>query len=87
MRWDRLNSLTIDRLDARGNRKPFYLRYVKKDGGIIEAHNVVCTSVDKAHSCRRVKFLDTEDVKGNCATRTLRDVLILQVDEWKIVKG
>lgn len=86
MAWDQLDMLTIHRVDSRGNKKPFYLRYVKKDGGIIEADNVLCTSVDKKHSSRRVKFLNTEDAKGNSDTRTLRDVLILQIDEYKIVK-
>lgn len=85
--WDQLDMLTIHRVDIRGNRKPFYLRYVKKDGGVIESDNVICTSVDRQRSSRRVKFLNTEDARGNSETRTLRDVLILQIDEYKIIKS
>lgn len=88
LRWDKLDALTIHRVDENGNRKPFFLRYVEKGGTIIEAHNVVCTSVDRRTSTRRVKFLDSLDPSdGNAQTRTLRDILFLQVDEYTIIKS
>lgn len=87
LRYDKLDSLMLHRKDKDGNRKPFFLRYVEKGGAIIEADNVVCTSVDRKRSTRRVKFLNSADTSGNAQTRTLRDVLILQVDEYKIIKN
>ena len=87
MRWDKLDMLTINKKDAGGNRLPFYLRYCKKDGGIIDQHNVLCTSVDHNKGLRTVRFLDTADANGVAESRTLRDILILQVDNFRIIKG
>lgn len=87
LKYDKLDSLMLHRQDDDGSRKTFYLKYVEKSGTIIEADNVVCTSVDRKRSTRRVKFLDSADASGNAQTRTLRDILILQVDEYKIIKN
>lgn len=85
MRWDKLDALTIHKVDQQGNKRPFYLRYVKRDGGIIDTDNVLCTSVDRKKRTRRVKFLNTEDTKGNSDTRTLRDICVLQIDDYRII--
>lgn len=87
LRWSQLDLVTINKKDSQGNRLPFHLVYCKKDGGIIDQDNVVCTSVDHAKGTRRVKFLDTDDGCGNAETRTLRDVLIIKIDDHKIIKN
>lgn len=87
MRWDKLDMLTINKKDSEGNRLPFSILYVKLDGGIVEENNVICTSVDHSKGFRRCKFLNTLDAQGNAETRTLDDVGILRIDDYRIIKS
>lgn len=87
--WDRDNlDMLMLHEDRNHVKTPFFIRYGTKDGGRIEADNVICTSVDHAHGNRRVKFLNTLDaVSGNAETRTLRDIRIMQINQYRIEKG
>ena len=51
------------------------------DGEVMEAKNVVCTSVDVRHKKRNIKFLDSGQV------RTIHDALVLEVNGFKILVG
>lgn len=86
LKYNRLDRITMVEGED-GQRVPFYLRYVSKDGELIEEDNVICTSSDHATGTRRVKFLNSQDSDRNAQTRTLRDCLILQVNETGIVKS
>lgn len=78
MRWQHIRRLT-ERTDKQGNPVPFRLRYVTQRGSIIDQENVVTTSVDVKNKMRNVKFLDSGQV------RTIHDVLILQINDTKII--
>lgn len=84
--YKQLNMLTCREDEKTHDRIPWSCKYVTKQGEIIELKNIVTTSVDKQRGTRRVKLLDSGDISKNAQTRTLRDCLILQVDDWKIVK-
>lgn len=71
--------ILLNRLDPRGKRIPFTIRFVsQKDGQLIEWHNVVCTSRNAKN--RTHTFFSTESHNY----RTVKDILILMVDDYKI---
>lgn len=67
--------------DEKGRPVPFRLKYICLDGEIMEANNVICTSVDVRHRKRNIKFVDSGQV------RTIYDVLVLEVNDKKILVG
>lgn len=69
----------IERKDEKGNPVPFDFRYIKLDGEVMDAHNVVCTSVNVKKKTHTVKFLDSGQV------RTIHDVLLISVNDTRIV--
>ena len=69
----------MERKDERGNPVPFSFRYIKKNGEIMEGENVVCTSVDVKKKMRTIKFLESGQV------RTIHDVLLISVDDTRII--
>lgn len=83
--WENLDMLTCKQ-DQRGERIPFFVRYGTKDGGRRTLDNVICTSVDHDKHNRRIKLLNTQDMAGNAETLTLRDVRIMQVNDYRITK-
>ena len=88
LKYNHLDSVMCRPDKRNGGNIPVSILYCTKEGEVIEESNVVCTSVDHAKKNRRVKFMNTEDpVTKNKMTRTLRDCLILQVDEFKIIKS
>ena len=71
--------ILLNRLDPRGKRIPFTIRFVsQKDGQLIEWHNVVCTSRNAKN--RTHTFFSTESHNY----RTVKDILILMVDDYTI---
>lgn len=68
-----------ERTDEKGYPVPFRLKYLCLNGEVMEANNVVTTSVDVRHKKRNILFLDSGQV------RTIHDVLILEIDNHKIV--
>lgn len=71
--------ILLNRLDPRGKRIPFTIRFVsQKDGQLIEWRNVVCTSRNAKN--RTHTFFSTESHNY----RTVKDILILMVDDYKI---
>lgn len=71
--------ILLYRLDARGRRIPFTIRFVsQKDGQLIEWRNVVCTSRNAKN--RTHTFFSTESHNY----RTVKDILILMIDDYKI---
>jgi hypothetical protein len=69
----------MERKDERGNPVPFSFRYIKKNGEIMEGENVVCTSVDVKKKMHTIKFLESGQV------RTIHDVLLISVDDTRII--
>lgn len=67
----------MERVDEQGNPVPFRLIYVTMDGEIIDEEGCICTSVDTYYKRRNIRF-------KSGITRTIRDVLILQIDDTKI---
>jgi len=55
------------------------MKYLCLNGEVMEAHNVVTTSVDTWNKKRTILFLDSGQY------RTIHDVLILEVNNHKIV--
>lgn len=84
--YSRIDMLTFREDPHTRERAPWSCKYVTKQGEIITLHNIVTTSIDRQRGIRRVKLLGTQDASKNAMTRTLRDCLILQVDEYRIVK-
>lgn len=78
LRYNLLRLLT-EKKDHEGNPVPFDMRYICMDGEIMDAHNVVTTSVDVKKRMRTVLFL------GSGEYRTIHDVLVLQVNDTKII--
>lgn len=68
-----------ERTDEKGYPIPFRLKYLCLNGEVMEADNVVTTSVDLRHKKRNILFLDSGQV------RTIHDVLILEINNHKIV--
>lgn len=71
--------LVMEREDAEKRRIPFDCVYMAKNGRLVECENVVCIKYDIKHHRHTVQFPDSGVV------RTLRDVLLLSVNEFKIV--
>ena len=71
--------LLMERKDEKGNPVPFSFRYIKKNGDILDAKNVVCTSANVKKKTHTVKFLDSGEV------RTIHDVLLISIDDTRII--
>ena len=69
--------LLVERKDDNGSPVPFRLQYITMDGEILDEEGCVCTSVDPYYKRRNIRF-------KSGITRTIRDVLILQIDDTKI---
>ena len=71
--------MLMERVDEEGNRVPFNMRYVTMNGEIQEFKNVVTTSVNARKRMRNIQFIDSGE------QRTIHDVLILSVNDTKII--
>ncbi|MGN0309029.1 MAG: hypothetical protein ACI4C3_00335 [Bacteroides sp.] len=71
--------MLCEQKDEEGNRVPFNVRYLCKDGTVTWLNNVVTIAVNARRRRRKVKQLDSGEI------RELHDVLILQVNDTKIV--
>lgn len=69
--------LLVERKDEKGVPIPFSMKYVTMDGEIIDEDGCICTSVDPYYKRRNIRF-------KSGITRTIRDVLILQINDIKI---
>lgn len=69
--------LLVERKDENGRPIPFSIKYVTQQGEVIEEEGVVCTSVDPRYNRRNVMF-------RSGIIRTIRDVLILRVNDYHI---
>lgn len=78
LRYNHLNRV-MGRRDDEGRPVPFRVRYICMDGEVMEAKNVICTSVDVRRRKRNIKFLDSGQV------RTIHDVLVIEVNDFKIL--
>lgn len=78
LRYNLLRLLT-EKKDADGNPVPFDMKYICMDGEIMDARNVVTTSVDVKKRTRTILFLNSGEY------RTIHDVLVLQVNDTKII--
>ena len=70
--------LLMERVDRKGNRVPFYLEYCTKTGVVEKHEGVICTSVEPKYHRRRVMF-------RSGVSRTIRDVLVLRVDDTRVI--
>lgn len=80
IRYNHLHRL-MERRDEKGFPVPFRMKYICMDGEVMEANNVICTSVDVRHKKRNIRFLESGQV------RTIHDVLVLEVNDYKILVG
>lgn len=71
--------LVTEKTDGQGNPVPFSIKYICMDGEIMEARNVVTTSVDVKKRMRTLLFLNSGEY------RTIHDVLVMQVNDRKII--
>ena len=78
LRYQHIRRLT-ERTDEKGYPVPFSMKYLCLNGEVMEARNVVTTSVDTWNKKRTILFLDSGQY------RTIHDVLILEVNNHKIV--
>lgn len=78
LRYQHIRRLA-ERTDEKGNPIPFNLKYLCLNGEVMEAKNVVTTSVDVRRKKRTILFLDSGQY------RTIHDVLILEINNHKIV--
>ena len=78
LRYQYLRMLT-EQVDERGDRVPFDVRYLCKDGTVTWLRQVVTISVNTRRKRRKVKSLVSGEI------RELHDVLVLQVNDTKIV--
>ena len=74
-----MHPVTKSLVDEKGNPVPFSFRYIKKNGDILDAKNVVCTSANVKKKTHTVKFLDSGEV------RTIHDVLLISIDDTRII--
>lgn len=70
--------LLLNRYTPDGKKRPFSIRFVSKEGELIEWESVVCTSRNAAKQTHT--FVST--VSHNY--RTVKDILILMIDDVKI---
>lgn len=66
------------RIDSRGKRIPFRIRFVSSEGELVDWCNVVCTSRNAKN--RTHTYVSTESHNY----RTVKDVLVLMIDDIKI---
>lgn len=78
LRYQHIRRLA-ERTDEKGYPVPFNIKYLCLNGEVMEAKNVVTTSVDVWHKKRTILFLDSGQY------RTIHDVLILEINNHKIV--
>lgn len=71
--------LLMERKDEQGKPVPFSFRYIKQNGEIMEGENVVCTSVNIKNKTHTIKFPDSG------AVRTIHDVLLISVNDTRII--
>lgn len=71
--------MLMEKEDEDGNRIPFNMRYVTMRGEVEEFKNVVTTSVNVRKRTRTIRFVDSGE------QRTIHDVLILSVNDTKII--
>lgn len=72
--------LLLYRADSQGKRIPFSIRFVSQQTGeLIEWNQVVCTSRNAKN--RTHTFIST--ISHNY--RTVKDILILSIDDYKII--
>ena len=71
----------LERHDEDGERIPFSISYACMNGGIVDIQEpcVICIGVDTRHKTRTLKFTNSSEI------RTVHDVLILRVNDTKIV--
>lgn len=82
LHYNKLRLLT-EKEDEHKNRVPFRMVYVTKDGNIIDADDVVTTSVQPRRKRRNVKYTEA----GQEVSRTIRDCLVMQVDDTRIISS
>lgn len=71
--------ILLNRVDSRGRRIPFDIKFVSlKDGQLIEWKNVVCTSRNTKK--RTHTYFSTESHNY----RTVKDILVMMIDDYKI---
>ena len=70
--------LLLYRMDSTGRRVPFRIRFVSQQGELIEWRNVVCTSRNVKK--RSHTFISIESHNY----RTVKDILIMMIDDVKI---
>lgn len=78
LRYNHLRQL-MERTDEQGVPVPFRFKYICMDGEIMTGENVVTTSVDVRRKTRTVLFLNSGEY------RTIHDVLVLEVNDTKII--
>ncbi len=71
-------SLLVNRYTQSGHKRPFTIRFVSSHGELIEWKEVVCTS--RNARARTHTYIST--VSHNY--RTIKDVLVLMVDDYKV---
>lgn len=72
---------------------PFRLEYLCKDGSIMKEDNVVCVRRNKENGTRDIMLLNTKDNSDyakahgldRAQVRTIRDCLIMRVNDYKII--
>jgi hypothetical protein len=69
----------VNRVDRQGHRIPFRLRFCSLKGELIEWSNVICTS--RNPRARTHTYLSIESHNY----RTVKDALVLMIDNTKIV--
>lgn len=80
--------LLMEKKDGRGERVPFSIVYLCRDGSIMRDDNVVCAGVNRKQGTRTLKFLSSQQEVGGKKTaqiRTIRDCLILSVNGFRVV--
>lgn len=78
LKYDKLR-LLVERQDETGAYIPFDIRYCTKTGDVVESRNCICTGVNTRHKRH------TYRMGGSGLPRTFRDVLVMQVNEYRIV--
>lgn len=71
-----------------GDRVPFSIVYLCRDGSIMSEDRVVCVGVNRRKGTRTLQFLSSAERVGESVryqTRTIRDCLVLMVDDFKVV--
>lgn len=85
--------LILDKHDKNGEPVPFRIKYLCKDGSIMKENNVVCTKRDKKKGTSNIMLLDTKDSSEyakqhgikKVQVRTIRDILILELNDYHII--